>query len=119
MAPGLDVPKPTPERSNRPPSIVIPGIRSDQDPGPPPHASLLGATTPPPKAAGATFTPSSSRSQSGYLLPPTPTFAFTMADDAGTGDGDTSSSGVPSEANPFNFQTQFMSTSPVKSVRYV
>ncbi|OIW29543.1 hypothetical protein CONLIGDRAFT_575738 [Coniochaeta ligniaria NRRL 30616] len=40
-----------------------------------------------------------------------------MADETSTGDGDTTTSGAPapSAANPFNFQTQFMSTSPVKS----
>ncbi|KAB5545639.1 cation efflux family-domain-containing protein [Coniochaeta sp. 2T2.1] len=38
-----------------------------------------------------------------------------MADDTSSGEGDPTGATAPAAANPFNFQTQFMSTSPVKS----
>jgi hypothetical protein len=39
-----------------------------------------------------------------------------MATEDGLANGD---SGAPAGKNPFNFQTQFISTGPVKSVRYL
>ena len=47
------------------------------------------------------------------LRPPTPESAFAMATEDGLANGDSSS---PAPKNPFNFQTQFISAGPVKSV---
>ncbi|KAK4238507.1 cation efflux family-domain-containing protein [Achaetomium macrosporum] len=46
------------------------------------------------------------------LRPPTPESAFAMATDDGLANGDASAA---APKNPFNFQTQFISTAPVKS----
>jgi hypothetical protein len=47
------------------------------------------------------------------LRPPTPESAFTMSTDDGLANGGQS---APEAKNPFNFQTQFISAGPVKSV---
>lgn len=52
---------------------------------------------------------------SASLRPPTPDSVLIMATDDGLASGD---SDAQAPKNPFNFQTQFISTGPVKSVRY-
>jgi hypothetical protein len=48
------------------------------------------------------------------LRPPSPEATFAMAAEDGLADG---GSNAPTPKNPFNFQTQFISSGPVKSVR--
>lgn len=48
------------------------------------------------------------------LRPPSPESVFTMASEDGAANGAPS---APPAKNPFNFQTQFISTAPIKSVR--
>ena len=64
-----------------------------------------------PRSSPATFL--YPRHQSTSLRPPTPDSPFPMATEDGLANG-----GADAHApNPFNFQTQFISTGPVKSVR--
>lgn len=74
--------------------IEVPNRDHDRDSSAPPRSPLL------------------LRPQSQGYRPSTPTLTFSMASDDATTEGATSAS-TPS---PFNFQTQFISTSPVKSV---
>ena len=73
----------------------------------PPRSHFLAAS---PRSSPAAFLhPHHSTS----LHPPTPDSAFLMATEDGLANG---GSDAPAPKNPFNFQTQFISTGPVKSV---
>ena len=75
-----------------------------------PDSSHLFAASP--RSSPATFLhPEYSTS----LRPPTPEYAFPMASENGLANG----GGTSPVKNPFNFQTQFISTAPVKSVCYL
>ena len=65
-----------------------------------------------PRSSPATFL--YPRHQSTLLRPPTPDSPFLMATEDGLANG---GSDAHAPKNPFNFQTQFISTGPVKSVR--
>ncbi|KAK4147139.1 cation efflux family-domain-containing protein [Dichotomopilus funicola] len=74
-----------------------------------PQQNLLSAS---PRSAPGAFLHPDHRPAS--LRPPSPELLFTMATDDGLANGGTGSNG-PAPNNPFNFQTQFISTGPVKS----
>ncbi|KAK3940732.1 cation efflux family-domain-containing protein [Diplogelasinospora grovesii] len=133
MASGLPTIELPPDSPPPTPTIVTPDddddaildLGSPSDDAPPPNPSLLQAPLAPsspgpprlghhPNYSNSNFTGgsdsnSNSNLSSGLLRPPTPTFTLTMAEpiDIPSAGGD-----APS---PFNFKTQFISTSPVKS----
>lgn len=74
------------------------------------HGHLLAAS---PRSSPAAFL---SPHHSTSLSPPSPDPAFIMATDDGLANG---GADAPAPKNPFNFQTQFISAGPVKSVRWI
>jgi hypothetical protein len=130
------------DRRSRPPSIILGDdldllLNPDQDPATPSRKSnnsgtdvsrdLLGATSPQHEASSGSGPPSPSllhpHSYSPGLRPPAPTFKYSMPDES-SHDGEfpsqaAAAAGAPVAASPFNFQTQFISTTPVKSVCFL